>query len=123
MFKLWLVPMLFSSVFQADFEQLVKALILLLLPFRSQSCTHRRRLWGSARARAPPIIEKRPCIDHFLPPSAPRIVWFAHPILLTSLRQCLCSSITYPQTFFVVRNSNYNNIKVFLLTHHVESNG
>jgi len=30
---------------------------------------HRRRLWG-ARARAPPIIEKRPCIYHFLPPSA-----------------------------------------------------
>src|SRR6218665_637060 len=28
----------------------------------------------------PPIIEKRPCIYHFLPPSAPPIFWFAHPI-------------------------------------------
>src|SRR6218665_909639 len=30
-----------------------------------------------------------PCIYHFLPPSAPpTIFWFAHPIFLTTLRQC-----------------------------------
>ena len=29
---------------------------------------HRRRLWGQPRQRASPIIEKRPCTYHFLPP-------------------------------------------------------
>src|SRR6218665_1206178 len=36
-----------------------------------------------------PIIQKHPCISHFLPPFAPPIFWFAHPIFLTSLRQCV----------------------------------
>jgi len=39
---------------------------------------------GAAQARAPPIIEKRPCISHFLPPFPPTF-WFAHPIFLTIL--------------------------------------
>src|SRR6218665_3138134 len=49
--------------------------------------SHRRRLCEAAGARAP-IIEKCPCICHFLPPSAPPIFWFDHPIFLTSLLQC-----------------------------------
>src|SRR6218665_3931979 len=42
---------------------------------------------GAARARAPPIIEKCPCIYHLLPPFAPPKFWFALPIFLTSLCQ------------------------------------
>src|SRR6218665_3120052 len=49
---------------------------------------HRCRLWGGSPGTCPQIIEKRPCIYHFLPPFAPPIFWFAHPIFLTSLRQC-----------------------------------
>ena len=44
----------------------------------------------------PPIIEKRPYIHHFLQ-SFPPIFRFAHPIFLTSLRQCTeerCNMIT-----------------------------
>jgi len=41
---------------------------------------------GGQPGHVPPIIEKRPCIHHFLPPIAPPILWFAHPIFLTSLR-------------------------------------
>src|SRR6218665_1668573 len=41
----------------------------------------------AARARAPSIIEKRPCIYHFLPPFPP-IFWFSLRIFLASLRQC-----------------------------------
>src|SRR6218665_2215806 len=42
---------------------------------------------GGSPGTCPPIIEKRPCVyifHHLLPP----IFWFAHPIFLTSLRQC-----------------------------------
>src|SRR6218665_421419 len=48
-----------------------------ILQGRESTSGHRRRLGGAARARAPPIIEKRPCIYHFLPPFPP-IFWFAH---------------------------------------------
>src|SRR6218665_1433859 len=47
---------------------------------------HRRRLKGKP-GMCPPIIENRSCIYHFLPPFAPPIFWFVHPIFLTSLRQ------------------------------------
>ena len=51
----------------------------------SRQTGHRRRLWGgAARARALQIFEKRQCIYHFLPPFAPPIFWFTHPIFLTS---------------------------------------
>src|SRR6218665_608421 len=37
---------------------------------------HRRRLWGGSLGTCPPIIEKRPCIYHFLLPSAPQYLGF-----------------------------------------------
>src|SRR6218665_593182 len=43
---------------------------------------------GRQPGHVPQIIEKRPCIYHFLPPFLP-IFWFAYPIFLTSLRQCM----------------------------------
>src|SRR6218665_2133743 len=43
--------------------------------------------FGRSPGTCPSIIEKRPCIYHFLPPFAPPISSFAHPIFLTSLRQ------------------------------------
>src|SRR6218665_1382936 len=46
---------------------------------------HRLRLWRGIPGRCPPIINKRPCNYHFLPPFAP-IFLFAHPTFLTSLR-------------------------------------
>src|SRR6218665_1438336 len=49
---------------------------------------HRCRLWGGSPGKCPPIIEKCPCIYHFLPPFALQIFWFAHQIFLTSLCQC-----------------------------------
>src|SRR6218665_158992 len=45
--------------------------------------------FGGQPGHVPPIIEKHPCIYHFLPPFPP-IFWFAHPIFLTSLRQWPC---------------------------------
>src|SRR6218665_2733373 len=54
-------------------------------PISQLSQNHRRRLRGKP-GNVPPIIEKRPCIHHLLPPFSP-IFWFAHPIFLTSLRQ------------------------------------
>src|SRR6218665_2037114 len=43
----------------------------------------------------PPIIEKRPCIYHFLPPSGPPTFWFSRSIFLTSIRQCSLASRLY----------------------------
>ena len=45
--------------------------------------------FGGSPGTCPPIIENRPCIYHFLSPFAPPIFWFALPIFLTSLRQCM----------------------------------
>jgi len=52
---------------------------------------HRRRhRGGGSPVTCPQIIEKRPCTYQFLSPFAPLpIFWFAHPIFLTSLRQCV----------------------------------
>src|SRR6218665_2684834 len=44
---------------------------------------------GAQPGYVPPIIDKCPCIYHFLPPFAPPIFWFAHPIFWTRLRQCI----------------------------------
>jgi len=55
-----------------------------------QQCTYIGvDLGGGSPGKSPPIIEKRPCIYHFLPRFASQIFWFAHPIFLTSLCQCV----------------------------------
>src|SRR6218665_582634 len=45
---------------------------------------------GGSPGTCPPIIEKRPCIYHFLPHFSPRPnILVCPPNILTSLRQCL----------------------------------
>src|SRR6218665_3128423 len=56
-----------------------------------QLYTHRRRLSGQ-HGHVPPIIEKRPCIFHFLPPFAPNIFDKSTPV---STRDTACRLKSY----------------------------
>ena len=87
--------------FTATFWQINTELIISLIKNSTITTnTHRRRLWGQP-GHVPPIIEKRPCIYHCLPPSVP-IFWFAHPIFLISLRQC---------KYLITHLARHNSIK------------
>ena len=81
-----------------------------VMHYHVQLYTHRRRLSGQP-GHVPPIIEKRRCIYHFLPPFAPNIFDKSTPVCRpTRDTACRLKSYYFRQLYFLTLHQQFPGI-------------